>query len=343
MASFILPKSLLFLLLLLPLLSLFSISEAKPSFTFGKNGSFESDDIALYGEANLLDGGSSISIHLNDSVSHGSGRVVYKKPIEFVETKSEYPAGFSTFIAFSVNGGGRLGFVVFPVNGTFDQSLFEVKFDTFGSFTKLGDSNVTVSVDGTTVPEEIRSFTVANVEEKEDKEKVLLYAWINYLGGGKFLEVRLSKSESFEHVDPVMFTRIDLSEMLKGKGGEFMVGVKSYGGNVDLHSWSLEARSVSKDAHSYGAIMVEKLIEEEEVKRRRRARAWEIVTCFVMTFGSTGLVFFAMMHIWAAFKRNNLVLAMQEECGIKTKEFEYEKMEKMEAVMSKADAQNENK
>ncbi|CAN6846374.1 unnamed protein product [Brassica oleracea var. botrytis] len=64
------------------------------------------------------------------------------------------PAGFSTFISFSVNnGGGRLG-------------------------------NVTVSVDGATVPEEIRSFAIANLEEEEEKEKekVLL----------------LSKSESLE-------------------------------------------------------------------------------------------------------------------------------------------------
>ena len=38
------------------------------------------------------------------------------------------------------------------------------------------------------------------------------------------------------------------------------------------------------------------------------------------------------------FKRNNLAMVMQEECGIKTKEFEYEKMEKMEAVMSKTDS-----
>ncbi|CAH8382679.1 unnamed protein product [Eruca vesicaria subsp. sativa] len=324
------------LLLLLPLLSLFS-TEAKPSFTFttfGKNSTFNSNDIALFGEANLVNNGSSISIQLNDS---GHGRVIYKKPINFTETKSEYPSGFSTFITFSVSpsSSGRLGFVVFPVNGTFDKSLLEVKFDTLDTFTKLGDSNVTVSVVGTNVPEETRNFTIANLEEES-----MLYAWINYISGGKFLEVRLSKTESFEHVDPVMFTWIDLSGMLKGDN-EFMVGVKSYGGNVDLLSWSLEARSVSKGEHSYGAVMVEKLIEEEKEeaeKRRRRARVWEIVTCFVMTFGSTGLVFFAMMHIWAAFKRNSIVMAMQEECGIKTKEFEYEKMEKMEAVMSKTDS-----
>ncbi|CAH8328751.1 unnamed protein product [Eruca vesicaria subsp. sativa] len=59
-----------------------------------------------------------------------------------------------------------------------------------------------------------------------------------------------------------------------------------------------------------------------------------------MTFGSIGLVFFAGMRIWAAFKRNYLVVVVgPEECGQKTKEFEYEKMEKMEVVMSKPEAQ----
>ena len=39
-----------------------------------------------------------------------------------------------------------------------------------------------MSVDGATVPEEIGSFAIANLEEEEEKEKVFL----------------LSKSESFE-------------------------------------------------------------------------------------------------------------------------------------------------
>ncbi|ESQ45073.1 hypothetical protein EUTSA_v10010505mg [Eutrema salsugineum] len=344
MASYILSRS--SLLLLLALLSLFSrnsISEAKSSFSFtsfGKKPSFDSDDISLYGDAKLVDGGSSISIQLNDSVSQGDGLVVYKKPIEFVETESEYPAGFSTFISFSISPsrGGRLGFVAFPVNGTSDHSLFEVKFDTSENFTKIGDSSVAVIVDGTNVPEKTRDFSIANLQKKEEEKLVLLYAWINYIAGGQFLEVRLSKSESIKPVDPVIFTWINLSGMLKGKD-EFMVGVKSYNGTFNLHSWSLEARRVPKGMHSYGALLGAKLREEEEAKRRRRERVWEIVSCFGMTFASTGLVFFAMMHIWAAFKRKNIVMVMQEECGIKTKEFEYEKMEKMEIVMSKAEAQ----
>ncbi|KAL1195896.1 L-type lectin-domain containing receptor kinase VIII.2 [Cardamine amara subsp. amara] len=330
MASFILSRS---LLILIALFSRITISEAKSSFSFTssiKDASFESEDIALYGDAKLVDGGS--SIQLTDSVS--GGRVVYKKPIEFAETKSEYPAGFSTFFSFSITR-GRLGFAVFPVNGTLDHSLFEVNFDT-------SDSNVAVAVNGATVSKKILNFTIVNLEKEKEKQ-LLLYASINYIASGKFLEVRLSKSESFKSVDPLMFTWIDLSEMLKGEG-EFMVGVKSYSGNFNLHSWSLEARQTPKGMHSYTALFEAKRREEEEeakreeeveAKRRRSGRMWEIVTCFVMTFGSAGLVFFAMMHIWAAFKRNNL--------GIKTKEFEYEKMEKMEVVMSQADAKQARK
>ncbi|XP_010515922.1 PREDICTED: uncharacterized protein LOC104791679 [Camelina sativa] len=343
MASFSLSRSLLVLLLIvISLFSTFSLSEAT-SFTFSftssnKNASFESQDIALFGDAKLVDNGS--SVQLTDSVIHGGGRVVYKKPIESVKNiGNEYFAGFSTVFSFSMSpGGGRLGFVVFPVNGTFDHSLFQVKFDTSDKFTKFGDPSVAVIVDGATVPEMILSFKMANLVKTE---KVLLYAWINYQAGGKFLEVRLSKSKSFESVLPLVFDRIDLSAMLKYED-EFMVGVNSYSGNVNLHSWSLEVRR-SEYEHSWAVVMVEELEKKEAVKKRRKERIWEIVTCFVMTFGSTGLIFFAMMHIWAAFKRNNLAMVMQEECGIKTKEFGYEKMEKMEVVMSKANAKQEAK
>lgn len=344
MASFILSRSLLVLLLIvIALFSIFTISEAETAFSFtssGKNASFESDDFSLYGEAKLVDGGS--SIQLTDSVSHGGGRVIYKKPIESVKNiKFEYFAGFSTFFSFSIspNRGGRLGFVVFPVNGTFDHSLFQVKFDTSENLTQIGDSNVAVIVDGATVSEKISNFTIANLEKIE---KVLLYAWINYQANGKFLEVRLSKSKSFESVLPLMFDRIDLSEMLKHED-EFMVAVNSYSGNVNLHSWSLEVRH-SENEHSWAPVLLEEQLRKEEAAKKRRSdRMRDIVTCLVMTFGSTGLVFFAMMHIYAAFKRNNLAMVIQEECGIKTKEFEYEKMEKMEVVMSKADGKQERK
>uniref|UniRef100_M4FFM9 Peptidase C1A propeptide domain-containing protein n=1 Tax=Brassica campestris TaxID=3711 RepID=M4FFM9_BRACM len=94
--------------------------------------------------------------------------------------------------------------------------------------------------DGATVPEEIGSFAIANLEEEEEKEKKL--------------QVSLRVSGDY--------------------GGE---------------AW-------------------------------RRGRAWEIVTCFVMTFGST---------YRACVLR---YMGQPEECGIKTKEFAYEKME---AVMSK--------
>ncbi|CAH2064178.1 unnamed protein product [Thlaspi arvense] len=339
MASFI--PSWSFLVLLLAFISLFSrisISEAKSSFSFtglDKNASFASDDIALYGEAKLVDGGS--SIQLTDSMSHGGGRIVYKKPIESVNTESEYFTGFSTVFSFSMSPGrgGRFGFVMFPANGTFDHSFFQVNFDISENFTKFGVSNVTVIFDGTTVSEKMSNLTVAD----SGKESLLVYAWINYQVSGKFLEVRLSKTEPYKSADSLFISRIDL---LKDED-EFMVGIKSYSGNFNLHSWRLGARFLHRYMHSYAALLESKRRGEEEAERRRRERMWGTVTCFVMTFGSTGLVFFAVMHIWAAFKRNNLVMVTPEECGLKTKEFEYEKMDKMEVVISKAEAQQEKK
>ncbi|XP_023637835.1 uncharacterized protein LOC111830399 [Capsella rubella] len=342
MASFSLSRSLLLLLLMIviALFSRFSISEATSSFSFtssDKNASFKSNEIALFGDAKLVDGGS--SIQLTDSVSLGGGRVVYKKPIESVDTVTDYFVGFSTVFSFSMSPGrgGRLGFVVFPANGTFDQPLLQVKFDFSENFTKFRDSNVTVIVDGTTVSHKINNLTI--VLDKEKKDNLLLYAWISYQASGRFIDVHLCRSESFKAVHSHYISRIDLLK----ETDELMVGVKSYSGNFDLHSWRLEARHFPRNMHSYAALMESKRTGEEEAKRRRRKRMWGIVTCFVMTFGSTGLVFFAMMHIWAAFKRNYLAIVMQEECGIKTKEFGYEKMEKMEVVMSKADAKQETK
>ncbi|KFK34652.1 hypothetical protein AALP_AA5G173800 [Arabis alpina] len=341
MASFTLSRSLLVLLLVLLSLSTSEATSLSFSFTSSdKNATFASEDIALYGNAELVDGGS--SIQLNDSVSHVGGRVVYKKPMKYIETKTEYSAGFSTEFSFSMSpsSGGRLGFVVFPVNGTIDHSpLFEVKFDMSEIFTKFGD-NVAVIVNSTTVFDKIRNLTIANLDNKE--EKLLLYVLINYLGGGKFLEVRLCRSKNYYSVDALVFHRIDLSEMLKDED-EFMVGLNSYSGSSNLHSWSVDVRRVPKSAHSYVPLFLEEAAKKEEAEKRRRERIWGIVTGFVMTFGSTGLVFFAMMRIWAAFKRNNLVMVMPEECRLTAKQFEYEKMEKMEVVMSKAEAKQERK
>ncbi|CAH8286682.1 unnamed protein product, partial [Eruca vesicaria subsp. sativa] len=327
MASFILPMSSLVLLLALTsLFSRISISEASSSFSFtryDKNASFISDDISLYGDAKLLDGGA--SIQLTDSVSHIGGGVLYKKPIESKDTNADYFTGFSTVFSFSMppGRGGSVGLVVFPSNGTFDHSLFEVKFDISDNFTKLRDSNVTVGVYGSTVAEKISNLTVVNFEEEE--EEMLLYVWINYQANIRYLDASLTNSKRYKYPQTRFGSRVDSLQ----DEDEFMVGVKSYNGNFSLHSWRLQAGHFSRSMHSYAALLESKRRWEEKVEKRRREKMRGTVTCFVMTFGSIGLVFFAGMRIWAAFKRNYLVVVVgPEECGQKTKEFEYEKMEK---------------
>ncbi|KAG2325021.1 hypothetical protein Bca52824_007749 [Brassica carinata] len=230
--------------------------------------------------------------------------------------------------------GGSVGFVVFPPNGSLDHSFFEVKFDISDNFTKLKDSNVTVGVYGSTVPEEISNLTVVNSDE-EEKEKMLLYVCITYQANTRYLHASLTKPKGYKYPESGFSSRIDL---LKDEDA-FMVGVKSYGGDFNLRSWNLRAGHFSRSIHSYAALLESKRRWEEEVEKRRREKMRRTVTCFVMTFGTIGLVFFAMMRIWGAFKRNYLavVVVVPEECGGKTKE--YEKMEKVELVTSKGEAQ----
>ncbi|CDY07559.1 hypothetical protein Bca4012_099537 [Brassica carinata] len=335
MASFILSRS--FLVLLLTFTSLFStisISEATSSFSFtrfDRNATFESDDISLYGDAKLVDGGA--SIQLTDSVSGG---VFYKKPIESKDTKADFFTGFSTVFSFymSRGRGGSVAFVVFPSNGTLDHSLSEVKIDISNNFTKSKDSGVTVGVYGSTVPEKISNLTVVNSKEEDEEEeeegKMLLYVWITYQANTRYLDASLTKSKHYKYPKTGFSSRID---SLKDED-EFMVGVKSYSGSFNLHSWRLQAGHFSRSIlHSYAAVLESQRRWQE---KRRREKMWGTVTCFLMTFGSVGLLFFAVMRVWAALERNYLVVP--EECGQKkNKEFEYEKMaEKVEVVTSKA-------
>ncbi|KFK34653.1 hypothetical protein AALP_AA5G173900 [Arabis alpina] len=233
----------------------------------------------------------------------------------------------------SPNSVGTIGFVVFPVNETFDHSFLQVKLDISENFTRFRHSDVTVIVDGSTVSEKISDLTVL-YSEKEMKDK-LLYVCIIYQPSAHSLLVGLSKQGGpFKSADPFYI----LSTNLLKDEDEFMVGLKSYSGNFNLHSWSLRSIYLDRNLqHSYAALLESKRRWEEENARKRRKRMWEIVTCVVMTFGSTGLVFFAVMRIWAAFKRNSLVMVMPEECGIEAKR------EKVEVVMNKAEAKQERK
>ncbi|CAN8279219.1 unnamed protein product [Cochlearia groenlandica] len=340
MARFTLSRSLIFLLISL-FSTAISISQANPfstSTTFGKNTTFDSKDIALYGGAKLLHGGS--TVQLNGSASRdGGGRVVYKKPIDSSDNKNVYFLGFSTVISFSMSHGhdGRLGFSMFPSNNTFNHSLLEVNFDISDNFTEFRDSNVTVIVNGTIVSDKTSNLTFV----KEEK-KLLLYACIDYQASTRLLTVWLNKAEDFSYLGPLFSSRID---SLKDEN-EFTIGVKSYKGSFDLLSWSIVASSFPRYIHSYALILVEMRRHEEEAKRKRRAKIWEVVTRLVMTFGSTGLVLLAMMYVWSAFKsrrKNHVVMVVHEECGVKTKELEYGKMEKIEVAISKTEAKQEMK
>ncbi|XP_010530423.1 PREDICTED: L-type lectin-domain containing receptor kinase VIII.1-like [Tarenaya hassleriana] len=324
-----------------------SLSDESPLFSFqsfGKDVSFESD-IAMYGDAKVVDGDS--SIQLTNSVSYSSGRVVYKNPIKLVENDPEhpFPASFSTFFSLSMSPGhgSCLGFAVFPAlsgnNGTIRSSLFEVEFDTSANVSKYGDSNenhVAVLVDGS-VMEKISNFTSADLVMNSEEK---LYAWIDYQSDSKRLEVRFRNSGDAKPIETLISYWIDFSAMVKDN--EFMVGVYSYNQNstqtYNLHSWSLEVRRFPRWVHSYA--LVDPKSNKPTSDKKRKDMALQILTCFITTFGSMAFLSFALVYLCRFFRRDNLAMVVPEECGLKAKDFEYKKMEKAGGVaVSKAESQ----
>ncbi|KAF8394980.1 hypothetical protein HHK36_018919 [Tetracentron sinense] len=233
---------------------------------FDKNHSFESE-IALFGDAEIVDGGSSVEL-TRPSIS-SAGILMYKKPLKFVEGNPRKPISFSTYFSFSISpqNGDGIAFVILPKDSPpklFDRSSFgispwlgkresgvlAVEFDTFMD-SKLGDPNgnhVGIDVDS------LVSVKVSNVSSinlvLNSGEK--LQSWIDYDASSKRIEVRLSKLGTVRPFDPLLSYLIDLSEMWKEE--EVLVGLSSSNGNSSqtsiVYSWSFRLRRVPSWMHS---------------------------------------------------------------------------------------------
>ncbi|XP_042483232.1 L-type lectin-domain containing receptor kinase VIII.2-like, partial [Macadamia integrifolia] len=178
-----------------------------PSFSFSLKGGNYDSKIALFGDAEVVDGGSSVKINC-PSVS-SAGRIIYKKPVRFISGEQRKPMSFSTYFSFSISpeDGDGLAFVVLPTgfpSDLFDGSSFglspglekrgtrvlAIEFDT-SMDTKLGDPNGNlVGVDiGNLVSAQVINVSSINLVLNSGKK---LHSWIDYDASTKILEVRLS-------------------------------------------------------------------------------------------------------------------------------------------------------
>ncbi|XP_059667901.1 L-type lectin-domain containing receptor kinase VIII.2-like [Cornus florida] len=230
---------------------------------FDKDSNFESQ-LALYGDAKIDNGGS--SVQLTGSSSSSAGRLIYKKPIKLGEGNPKRMVSFSSYFSFSISpeNGDGLAFVMFPIGfplNVFDGSsfgllverkirVFTVEFDTSRD-DKYGDLNSNhVGIDiGSLVSVKVANVSSINLVLNSGEK---LQAWIDYEVGSKRLEVRLSKLGEIRPEKPLLWCPFDLSQIWREE--EVIVGLSSSNANSSqkciVLSWSFKLRQVPSWMHS---------------------------------------------------------------------------------------------
>ncbi|KAF5737206.1 lectin-like protein [Tripterygium wilfordii] len=287
---------------------------------FDKDPNFESR-IALYGDAKVVGGGS--SVQLTASVSKSAGRIMYKKPVKLVEGKPRQLASFSTYFSFSMSSdkGDGLAFVMvasgfdanvfgnssfgFPIeSGKSDSRVIVIEFDTFkdARVDDLNENHVGIDV-GSLKSVKVRNASAINDMILNSGER--LHSWIDYEAGSKRLEVRLSKFGDKKPVDPLLSHPIDLTKMWQDNE-EMLVGLSSANGNSSqtcfLFSWSFNLRHIPHRTHS------QPLDPEAFTKKLKPPVIHKSSVCIVkmlaaMVFGAAcgALGAFVVLYLWTIF------------------------------------------
>ena len=317
-----------------------------PSFSlnsFGKDPSFESD-FALYGDAKVVNGGS--SVQLSGPASSSAGRFVYKRPVRVVEGNPRNSVSFSTYFSFSMSpgNGGGFAFAVFPsgfplnvLNGSsFGLShglketairVFAVEFDTPRDAQHGYSNGNHVGVDVANLV----SVTVSNVSSIDlvlnNGER--LNCWIDYEAGSKRLEVRLSKFGDIRPVSPFISHPIDLSEMWNED--EVYVGFSSSSGNSSqtcvVYSWSFNTRPVPHWMHSQP--LDPKTLKEDmrpQTVHEKRACLLRVLAALIFGTGCGALGAFIALFLCTIFGNRRPVVPVPEEFVMRPVEFEYKKV-----------------
>ncbi|OVA17716.1 Legume lectin domain [Macleaya cordata] len=332
---------------LLFLVFYFVTLSAKPfsSFSFKRfdeNPEFDSK-IALYGDAKVVNAGSSVKIN-SPSIS-SAGKLIYRNPIKFHEGNPRKQISFSTYFSFSISpeNGDGLAFMLLPSGfplEVFDGRSFGlspgfkkrgvgflvVEFDTSMNV-ELGDLN------GNHVGIDIGSLVSARVSNVSSINLVLnsgqrLHSWIDYDASSKRLEVRLGKLSDIRPKDPLLSYQIDLSEMWKGK--EVFVGIGSSSGNstqtCSVYSWSFRLRHVPTWMHSEP---LDPRVYSQETKhptaQGRSVCVLRILTVLLFGTGCGALAASVVLFLWAIFV-NRRAVVVPAEYPVHPVEFGYEKI-----------------
>ncbi|KAJ8899956.1 hypothetical protein K2173_019661 [Erythroxylum novogranatense] len=339
MAKFPISTTFVSLTFLISHLSLI-IADTNLSFSFqsfGKDQNFESN-IALYGDAKVVDNGS--SVQLTHSVNSSGGRVMYRRPIQLVEGNPGKMVSLSTYFSFFMSQGigDGLAFIMVPSAfnaNAFGNGAFGVSLDTKKNYSKI------VAVEFRTLKDTIRgdlyenqvgihvdAFVSAKVRNVSSTKATFdnwtrLHSWIDYEASAKRLEVRMSQSGDIKPIDPLLWYPVDLSRMWNEE--EVIVGLSSSNAVCALYSWNFKLRSVPHWLHSQPLNPQTFAKNEKSVVAHKRSYCLLRVLA-AMIFGTTcgALGAFILLYLCSIFGNRRPVVP--EDCSVHLEDLGYKKV-----------------
>ncbi|XP_010423913.1 PREDICTED: L-type lectin-domain containing receptor kinase IV.2-like [Camelina sativa] len=341
----------LFVLCCFEIYQTMAAADANPSFLFNgfvKSPSFD-ENVALFGDSKLVDGGP--SIQLTDSVSRSEGRVVYRQPIRLFQGKERnFSGSFSTSFSFSMSNeiGSVLAFVMVPTG--LDLRSFDRKGNSNSSSGlgfllqhKVVAVAFGISKKGNRVgilvgrPESGKIRKLSSLGDQFNGEKKL-NCWIDYEASSKRIEVRVSLSTALKPIDPFVSYSVDLAKIWRD--GKFVVGLTSANGNCSrshyLHSWSFKLRHPSMRIHSQPldpnevSMTVKEGKKTVEVKGKSRC-IWRMLGALVLGAVCGTLGAMLALYLWTICGNRQSMAIVPEECA----------NEKSDIVVMKTDAAEE--
>uniref|UniRef100_A0A7N0TH22 Legume lectin domain-containing protein n=1 Tax=Kalanchoe fedtschenkoi TaxID=63787 RepID=A0A7N0TH22_KALFE len=293
------------------------------------NPNFFDSQISLYGDAALVDGGSSISLTSSSVSSYGM--VMYEKPLKFLESNPRNGVSFTAHFSFSISGdkGDGIVFLIapkdlaskFPGKDKFgitrDVRFFGVEFDT-SMDGNVGDSNVNHVgiVVNNLASSSIVNVSGANLVLNSGKK---LQSWIDYDASSKRIEVRLSELGTARPYDPLLGYSVDLGQLWKDE--EVFVGISSSSGNSkqksNLYSGRFVVRDVPSSLHSQpidpSSIKEADQSSKRDGEQKNSFCPLSILAGLIFTTGCGALAAFVVLFLWVVFVDRHRIIPAEPD------------------------------
>ncbi|CAM8948760.1 unnamed protein product [Rhodiola kirilowii] len=287
---------------------------------FRKDSIFESD-IALLGDAKVVDVNGSSVAQLTELKRFSVGRLAFRKPFKLLEGSPSKLVAFSTYFSFSLSGesGDGLAFLMAS-----NWSAFE-EFDgsSFGISQMLNESRIKAlaveldssndvkdgDLNGNHVGFDVGSLASVKTSNGSSVKLVLnsgekLSCWIDYEASSKRMEVRLSRFSAQRPVKPLLMHSIDFARNWNGSR-EFYMGLSSSNGNSTqtcfIYSWSFTQRFAPKWMHSQP---MDPSVETDSASRVPKSRSHCVMRVLAaLIFGAACGVLgaYMVMLMWRIF------------------------------------------